>query len=181
MVKRRLFNLFTSISLLLFLATAVLWAQNYWVDDFMEWDRSRVYYFGATHGGTILEIRSGATIKNPIHFIWVTSAPEPLSKYSSESSSTEHEVFFGVGGVFINSAPHNGRISGGKSFTLILFDIFPLALFAIMPIQWFRTHRRERARSRVGLCPSCGYDLRATPIRCPECGTVPSHTSNHTH
>ena len=32
--------------------------------------------------------------------------------------------------------------------------------------------RRRRLRLKKGLCPDCGYDLRASEGRCPECGTI---------
>jgi hypothetical protein len=43
------------------------------------------------------------------------------------------------------------------------------AAAAVALVAW--RDRRNRAR-RAGRCRVCGYDLRATPSRCPECGTI---------
>ena len=55
--------------------------------------------------------------------------------------------------------------------TLARGPLWPLAVLAFMlvAVPVFRTARRSR--HRAGHCPTCGYDLRASPARCPECGT----------
>jgi hypothetical protein len=46
-----------------------------------------------------------------------------------------------------------------------------VTLFAI-PVVWRAGRVVAAKRQRdAGLCPTCGYDLRATPDQCPECGT----------
>jgi hypothetical protein len=62
----------------------------------------------------------------------------------------------------------------------LVFTFWPFCVvFAIMPGSELLRLRRRRRRHRAGLCTECGYDLRATTDRCPECETpVPSRSGS---
>jgi DMSO/TMAO reductase YedYZ heme-binding membrane subunit len=57
-----------------------------------------------------------------------------------------------------------------QGYTAALFVLVVLASAAYRVLLLWRT-QRKRNRELAGLCLICGYDLRATPGRCPECGS----------
>jgi hypothetical protein len=74
--------------------------------------------------------------------------------------------YFGDSGIGVFREP--------RHFMLLACPIWPLALFAAaLVVGSFLRVRRVCARRSRNLCTQCGYDLRATPDRCPECGATP--------
>jgi hypothetical protein len=71
--------------------------------------------------------------------------------------------------------PSDGPRSYSHSYAHVPYwALIPAFLIAGLPaVRAFIAGRRRARRLAAGCCPSCGYDVRATPERCPECGAVP--------
>ena len=60
---------------------------------------------------------------------------------------------------------------GRESYVTLPYWV--VVLIGVLRVGWLAWPRRDARnvfKTRPAFCPACGYDLRATPDRCPECG-----------
>ena len=179
-LARDLFTLCSALSLLLFVAVCVLWVRTYRLSDQIIWQR--------LDGFQILRTARGRIVFD-LYVSDRTGSPSFRGlKYQRDSVSYQQVEGLGP----LNVDPGDIWIDWERAgfawyewFTPdkrngVAMGVAPLwsiaAATLVLPLAWttlrLRSCIRRRRNERSGLCPACGYDLRASPQRCPECGAM---------
>jgi hypothetical protein len=161
-------RLFTLLSLLLCVATCALWARSYRHFEQYSICTSARWYTGAVNCGQFV----GLTRRQPRDdSIWKSGWEETAAFPESHWDRPSLPWRFWCAGVGYGEDPD----TVSPTWYLVFPMGYAAGLTAVLPLRWSvgRLVRRRRPRD-PRRCASCGYDLRATPDRCPECGTVPA-------
>lgn len=92
---------------------------------------------------------------------WESQHSKPDARDNWNFLPPEHEMHF------LGAKYRSGTVLFAYAQDLSLPMWMLVLFFGMWPAIWLFRRRRRRG---PGYCPSCGYDLRATPQRCPECG-----------
>jgi hypothetical protein len=162
-MRPKLFTFIATLSLLLCVAASVLWVRSYRVSDIYCNYRAGRYRQVVSSRGQ-LQLAWGPT-SYPDATTW-TSRPWPYIGVGTGPVPTLDWQFLGF-------MSFTGTTNGvPRRFSELFAPDWSFAmLFGTLPAVWAVLRLRAR-RFAAGRCPACGYDLRATPNRCPECGAM---------
>lgn len=185
-MRRRLLTLASALTLILCMATVGSWARSYWVSDGFIFARHgnlsfarcfkgrvgiiRVYGVAKADGFTRVQWRS-PNDDELRYFI----APGAISGGYSIGEVNFHFVGIAlVGGhqeYLVSKKPFTFQIYVSRLIVIPFWLPFLLTAWPLCP-SIIRLVRRIPFRYPAGTCRRCGYDLRASRERCPECGTA---------
>ena len=201
MIGRRLFTFASAASLLLCVATIALWAWSYHRHEVIYLadrqvgppvgpaDRGAIALY-AQQGWAEARERYWKETRHELHVSrgrvatgtfddWCV--PRRAVAWSAPSGRTPGRTVLPVrdlppllptgGGIDVTGGLHLRRFRTLQPS----WPIWPAAAATLaLPSGWAWTRWLQRRRRKRGGCPACGYDLRATPDLCPECGAVPN-------
>jgi hypothetical protein len=164
-VGRRLFTLCSAVSLLLCVGAGAVWGWSFWRD----------VYGGSAGMGVLTTTRRGV----------VTVMRVQGNSDTAMVSVGEPPVFVREVNRWMRDGPARRSVCGVGWGTLIVSTRgmmlhitacsaplwYALPPLTILPL-WDLLRRARRPSALPGVCAACGYDCRATPARCPECGAA---------
>jgi len=174
---RRLFRILTSaatvLSLVLCVATMAACVRSYRASDEV-WSRPtpRLLLRIDTHYGgfatAFITSKIARDFRVPDRVAW-EHAPRSYVQWGGEVYGVRSSSRFGFAFKHLeNNSSATRQLACPYWFIMLLTAILPAARLA----GGRRRRRARRLRMGAGLCQHCGYDCRATPERCPECGTA---------
>ena len=189
------FNFAGAMSAALLVATCVLWARSYFAAEVVCWVQGvpRRYaspppyemvsgywpevvalaYGAGINRGQIMLFEMALPVGTDTGFNRITGRNgEPLLSHGSKWG---FDLKRGDPADWLPKVRGSGQI--GVDLDAVPRVAVPMWLisvgFGIAPALWLRSQLSRHRRLLPGICPSCKYDLRATPLRCPECGAIP--------
>lgn len=163
-----------AIFLSLSVVICAMWIRSHWVGDDLGWSTlGEATQFGSASGVLYLE-KSGGWSKDPRD-----NQPSQWSHVSGRSVSVSSNAWDGIrlfGFAWVRDSLAGKPNSSPSYHWFVSIPYWFLWCASLAYPTWWTVRRREAVlrlfRSPVGTCKSCGYDLRATPARCPECGEL---------
>lgn len=194
---RRLRRKFLAFALMS-VAVILLWLRSYWAGDCARWmsERGTLYVADAPRGAIVLCRITGGhrALPNPFPGLRYLDPPPrdldrhpayDLEQWATPDIVTGHEeelsfvrnraTFAGFGWQTMGMAKIRAHTTPQKDTNawFILVPYWFLALATLVPTMLYaRRLAIHIHRSACERCLECGYDLRASPRRCPECGAT---------
>jgi hypothetical protein len=163
-MARRMFTVLSTLSLLLCAVTAVLWVRSYWFADELDvqLDRANVH-FSSFLGRTRLSASFYDRSPKANGVAWSPADRETVGVWAKPRSLH----------VRIGGEQYLGLVWVRPLLRVEALHVIIIAVMVVLPAaRLARWQSARRQHSAELLCRRCGYDLRATPGRCPECGTA---------
>jgi len=161
-VARRLFTLASVLSLTLCVITSVLWVRSYREAECFAWVDQRTEIGLQTSRGRLLLVLARPP-QNPTGFRHGSVAPFELGSHGEQLGFGSSAEFLGISFWIAHPPARDWRVVTSAAWKIVLLLLLPFGWMA----RWACRGKNFIAAS----CRKCGYDLRATPDRCPECGT----------